>query len=51
MNKTKQMMVAVVATAIALLANAVFAASLDLNGAARTVTDVAELAAYDDGVT
>ena len=50
MNKIKQMVVAVIATAIALLTNAVFAASLDLNGAARTVTDVSELAAYD-GVT
>lgn len=50
MNKIKHMMVAVVATVIALVSNAVFAASLDLNGAARTVTDIADLAAYD-GVT
>ena len=50
MNKIKQMMVAVVATAIAVLTNAVFAESLDLAGVGQTVTDVAELAAYD-GVT
>ncbi len=50
MNKIKHMMVAVVASAIAVLTNVVFAASRDLNGAAITVTDVAELAAYD-GVT
>ena len=50
MNKIKQMVVAVVATAIALLANAVFAASLDLAGVGQAVTDVSELAAYD-GVT
>lgn len=50
MNKIKQMMVAVVASAIVLLANAVFAASLDLGGVAKTMTDVSELAAYD-GVT
>ena len=50
MNKTKQMMVAVVATAIAVLTNVVFAASRDLKGAAITVTDVASLADYD-GVT
>ena len=50
MKTIKQMMVAVVAAATALLTNAVFAETLDLGGAARTVTDVSELAAYD-GVT
>ena len=50
MNKIKQMMVAVVASAIAVLTNVVFAESLNLGGVDKTVTDVAELAGYD-GVT
>jgi autotransporter-associated beta strand protein len=50
MKTMRQMMVAVVATAISLVSSAVFAAPLELAGVGQTVTDVSELAAYD-GVT
>ena len=40
----------IVTATLTFVSSAVFAASLDLNGAERTVTDVSELAAYD-GVT
>ena len=47
----KRKLMAMIAAVAACVAGTAFAAPLDLNGVDRTVTDVSELAAYDDGVT